>query len=136
MMTEERVLQQLQVGYDDIRHNYSKISTIQNWCLTVWLATLALVSGPQLKFSFVQRAILPLLPILVFWVLTGLQYMFIIIQIQRAEALERALSEGISHLLAPEEVFFYLSYHRMGFSQKFRLLIHALFLKEMVTSFY
>ena len=50
--------------------------------------------------------------------------------------LERALADGQAHLLSAEKVFFHLGYEYVTFRTKLHSLVCALFLKEVVTSFY
>lgn len=135
MVTRDEVWRLLDLCYADIRYHQQRISTIQNWSLTAWLAILALVNTPQLQFSFQLRLVLPLVPVLAFWLLTAFEFMFIEFHAQRACEIESALAAGTETELPTDRVFLGLSY-RPAYLQRLRLFLRALFLRESVILFF
>jgi hypothetical protein len=91
MMKREDLVTNLDRLYQDIRHNKDKFSTIQNWCLTVWLTALAAGTSPQLHLSDRQRLALPLLTVTLFWLLGAFQFMFAELDGERAMRIELLL---------------------------------------------
>jgi len=128
---------------DMLGHIYSRIQSdratstkIRNWCITVWVGTLALVNSDKLHLSVNQRHSLPLIPIALFWLLDSLQHVFLHYRHDAARDLEeyllglkalsaaelriRCLGNGISHL---------------SFGKKLTMLFRTIFI-ETNTAFY
>lgn len=136
MVHRDAVLAHLEQLYTDIRRDRDKVSTIQNWCVTVWVAALAAAASPQLQFNQSQRLLLPLLPVGLFWLLASLQHTFIVLATERAIRLEKHLLAGDLETLRPEDTALLLSYSKTSAARKWRALLQALFTCETVLSFF
>jgi hypothetical protein len=125
--------------YDDLKFGKEKFSTIQNWCLTVWLAALAAVYSPDLALSDAQRVVLPLLAIVVFWLLGAFQVMQIEMVKERASRLETWLYDHVESAAPQMDIRFVAGQETFAHEQPFRklrLLLRAMLLRETVTIYF
>lgn len=109
---------------------------VQNWCITVWLATLALPHSVHLDLATSQRLALSLLPVFLFWMVSGVQSAFADLVAQRPKSLEKALLQNDSKFENGDRYFLVSGTDEVTFRQKLRALVTSLFLAESVTVFY
>jgi hypothetical protein len=80
--------------YAEGQNNRDKVTTIQSWCITVWLPALTVGTSPGLDFGAERRLALPFLAIATFWLLAAFQLTFSELDDERALRLERILLKG------------------------------------------
>ena len=122
--------------YESIDRDKETSAKIRNWCITVWLGSLAFVLSPKFSLSPLQSKIFPFFPIMVFWVLDAFQNSFIYIHGATARKIESALANDEINELEPNELYFLISYDRIQFSMKLKSFVRALVAKETVAFFY
>ena len=82
---------QLDATYDRINHDQQISTAIRNWCVTVWVGTLVLIHSDNIELSDPQRSLIPLLPILFFWLQDSITCAFIQFHKDRARSLEELM---------------------------------------------
>ena len=132
----EAAIKLLDQLYDVIKCDNDRSNKIRSWCITIWMATLAIVSTGKLTVTLEQKYILSLLPIIMFWLLDGFQNSFILMHSNRAKELENIISNGTYDNLPNDEYFFISGHRKLSFRSKIKALITSLFLRETVTVFY
>ena len=68
--------EQLKFLYEEIRNDLDNSKKIRNWCVTVWMASLAAISYEKIELVDSQLMIFPFVPILLFWLLDAFQNTF------------------------------------------------------------
>ena len=71
MNPEQYAKDQLSYTYDRIAADQETRSKIKNWCVTVWVGSLAVVGSGRLTHLAGIQTVLPFLPIMFFWMLDG-----------------------------------------------------------------
>jgi hypothetical protein len=111
MMTlDDFAKEQLGYTYSRIEFDQDASSKIRNWCITVWMGALAILSSDRLHLTGVQKTMLSVMPILFFWFLDALQHTLILFHGIHARKLESFLL-GIETFDA-EQVQIYSLAHR------------------------
>ena len=100
----EKLLDRL---HDAISQNYETSNKIRNWCVTIWMATLMIVSTDKLSVTVQQGYILTFLPIVMFWLLDGFHNVFILIHSKRAKIIENIIAEGNYEDINKGDYFFF-----------------------------
>lgn len=122
--------------YDEIWRNREASTKIRNWCITVWMASLAFVLSPKSSLNPSQAHLFPLMPVLVFWILDALQHSFVEIHFQTARNIELALAREDTSSLDEEECYFHLNFEMISFGAKLKAFGKAMFVRETVAVFY
>ncbi|MFQ5751624.1 MAG: hypothetical protein ACE5HI_06455 [bacterium] len=136
MIEKDRLEWVIDQHYRTIDRHYNQRITTKSWCLTVWLALLIIVgSGKFITFNL-QGLILTLLPILIFWVIEGMQASHMKIMELRVAELEKLWATNVSKIKNPTDLLFYGSHQYQSSKIKFNLFIFALFKMETVFAFY
>lgn len=91
MDLEEYAKDQLSYIYDRISSDEETRSKIKNWCITVWIGSLAAANSIHLTHLLKLRTALPFLPIPFFWTLDVIYQIFISWHREHARTLERML---------------------------------------------
>lgn len=129
----EKLLDRL---HDAISQNYETSNKIRNWCVTIWMATLMIVSTDKLSVTVQQGYILTFLPIVMFWLLDGFHNVFILIHSKRAKIIENIIAEGNYEDINKGDYFFFVGYDKIPMMRKISVFLYSLFCRESVTSFY
>jgi hypothetical protein len=91
MNYEDYAKDQLSYTYDRIESDQNVRAQIENWCVTVWLASLAAAASIDFKKAHGLMEGLPFLPVLFFWLLDGIYQVFIAARRTHARRLEEML---------------------------------------------
>jgi hypothetical protein len=137
MKPEEFANDQLKFTYSRIQFDREASSKLRNWCVTVWLASLALVNSDKLHLTMLQHIALPVLPLLFFWALDALQNTFIFIHSMHARTIERFLL-GREEINAArlEDLTLENAIHQVPYWRKIKILFRVAFFAETVFIFY
>lgn len=137
MTLEEYAKDQLGYAYARIAADKETCAKIKNWCITIWIGSLAVVNSNNLKLTLGQKVALPLLPICFFWVLDAIEHVWIKIHITRAKHLEEILL-GLRDTTADELKRLSLEswYRRRGFKENVLSVLRHVFTTETVSVFY
>lgn len=122
--------------YDSQRHNQDKVGTIQNWCVTVWLATLTLGASPQVGLTPAEALALPIMALVTFWLLAAFQFTFADLDGERVLRLERILLAGTLDEAKDQDIAFALGHEAIPFRHKLVLFLRTLLLREYVNWFF
>jgi hypothetical protein len=83
---------------DQLTHVYARITadqgtrnSIRGWCITVWIGSIAAVSSSRLAIVPGLKSVLPILPIVWFWLLDAMYQTYIFHHITNAKRLEEML---------------------------------------------
>ncbi len=136
MKPEEIVIMQLEQFYKVIREDQATRTSIRNWCITIWLAMLAVIGTGKLAINVNQSLALSVTPVFLFWLMECFHHTFITTNEERATTLERMLAGNDFGALSPSKHFFVSGYASITFKQKMRALLKAMFTKESVWVFY
>jgi hypothetical protein len=136
MPASEVLKTQLEQAYIRINEDIKQMSTIRNWCVTVWIAIITVSNSAGLNLTTLQKVILPILPIFLFWLIEGVQRVFARLHVQLAQNLEIALAEGVLNRAIIKDYLFLTSEARFNTRQKLKVLTHILFTSEILATFY
>ena len=137
MSHEDYAKEQLTQAYSRIAFDKENSARIKNWCITVWVGSLAAVNSNHLTLGIIQRITLPLLPIIFFWLLDAIQHAYVSLHMHRARKLEGFIL-GLEQANAAELRRLSLeSGHRKGTLAEnlWKVMQHA-FVVETVVAFY
>lgn len=137
-MTKSEYLQtQLEITLARFGADKENVYKIRSWCVTVWIGAVALVSSETVNLGSHKRLLLPFLPIVFFWLLDGLQFMFLTIHAESIKRLEHVLFEGIEPPVNQvRRISLGTSMELIPYKRKLGLYISCLFGIEQVTLFY
>ena len=134
-MDPEQLKRTLELLYREGQHNRDKVTTIQNWTVTVWIATLGWTLT-KTELAHATRIALPFAALVAFWVVAGLNLAFSELDDQRVLRIERAIVDGTLAALPAEEFHLALGHEQFGFRDKAVAMLRSLFLRESITVFY
>ena len=127
---------QLERLYTNISEDRARCFAIRQWCVTVWLGTLAALASGKLSITIRQALFLTIASVVMFWILDGFQHVFVRINSTRARELEAILANpstidtfGLRH-------FCVSGYKEIAYRTKMRHFVRTLFLNETVFFFY
>ena len=137
-MTKEEFLKlQLEKTIERYGAERESVFKIRTWCVTVWIGAAALVSSDKVQLGYLEKIILPFLPILFFWLLDGLQFVFIHIHLVSIRRIERIILDNINPSADQlRRCCIGSSVKTTPYLQKFLLYVHCLFGVEQVVVFY
>lgn len=135
MIALERLEWAIDQHYKSIDRQNNQRALTKNWCLAVWLLLLALlITGDMVQSGGASLAI-SFLPILLFWLIEGLQASNMKILELRVTELEKIWLNEDSKI-KKSDILFYGSHQFESSRVKLEMFIHAVFKMETVTAFY
>ena len=137
MTPEEYAKDQLQSAYDRITSDQEGSAKIKNWCITVWIGSVAVVTSGHAPWPFAQRLALPLLPIIFFWLLDAVANSYIGVHVARAKKLE-AILLGLEETTPQRLLDLSLAagYPKRSLKEKIKLFVYFFILHKSVSAFY
>lgn len=127
---------QLQQFYSRIEEDIKRITTIRNWCITVWIAIPTLTSSIDSRLPTGQRTLLSVMPVLLFWLIEGLQRYYLEQHGNRARKLEKAILYGTVEAEDIELYLFLTGEKLVSQREKREVLVKCLFYTKAVLIFY
>jgi hypothetical protein len=122
--------------YNWILRDKNQSVTTRNWCLTIWVASVAWVMSDNVRLNSLPSVFIIYLPILLFWMLDSFQNSFIELNEQCAKQIEEILTlDNLDNVKLHEHLPIY-SHNNTSFSDKIRAFISSLFFKETVAFLY
>lgn len=118
--------------YAQVRHDQNADISLRNWCVTVWLATLLLGISEQGGID----PLLSLLPVGVFWLLSGFQNAFLLRHLEAAREIEYRLAVDEFSVALEPTLFLATPTHRASMRDKIHRYLAATFLTESVAGFF
>jgi hypothetical protein len=135
-LSEENIRFQLAHLYGALEAAIAHQHTSKKWCLTIWLAILAVLLTEKMKADFSDQIILTLLPVFTFWLYDGISAGQAIMWERRAMKLERLLFTENKDVLEPEILLYRVGHYHITFKEKIECFATAIFTMETVFVFY
>ncbi|MFQ5676218.1 MAG: hypothetical protein ACE5G1_10005 [bacterium] len=136
MIDKDRVQWVIEQHYRSIDRHYNQRVTTKSWCLTVWILVLIFIGINRTILLNYQGMILTMLPVVMFWIIEGMQASHMKIMELRVAELEKLWAANESQVKNSTELLFYGSHQYQSSRIKFNLFVYALFKMETVFSFY
>ena len=136
MDKNERANHLLEKMYEEIRINDENSKKIRNWCITVWMASLAAIAYGKMDISPSQQNLFPFIPVLLFWLLDSFQNTFASLNVLRVLELEKDIADGGIEKYKNIELFYFNGYMNISLTKKMKVFVYAMVAKETVTFFY
>jgi len=136
MIERDRLEWVIEQHYRSIDGHYNQRINTKSWCVTTWIIALLFVSYADISSSPVETALLTLLPIILFWLVEGMQASHMKIMELRVVELEKIWLKEKSELKKAKDLLFYDSHQYQSAKIKFNLFLFALFKMETVFPFY
>jgi hypothetical protein len=122
--------------YNWILRDKNQSVTTRNWCITIWVVSVACVFLNSDRLNSIPSAFLIYLPILLFWMLDSFQNSFITLNEQCAKQIEEILTlESLENVKLHEHLPIY-NHDNTQFFDKIKAFISSLFFKETVAFVY
>jgi hypothetical protein len=122
--------------YNWILRDKTQSVTTRNWCLTIWVASVAWVLSNNISLISWHSALIIYLPVLLFWMLDSFQNSFIDLNEQCAKQIEEILTlDNLDNVNLQKHLPIY-NHDNTPFSDKIRAFISSLFFKETVSFVY
>lgn len=122
--------------YRTIDRHYNQRVTTKSWSLTLWLIALGFAAINETVLLNWQGLVLTLLPILMFWIIEGMQASHMRIMELRVAELEKLWLTDQSQIKKPQDLLFYGSHQFQSSKVKLNMFVFALFKMETVFAFY
>ena len=122
--------------YEHTRFDMAHSISIRNWCITVTLGMVAVITMQRVNLEPIQARLLVILPVFLFWVLDSFQHTFISLNKKRTKLLEHALANDEEERFNDEFFYLFRGLDRISFWTKLRTFLRVVMLSETVILFY
>lgn len=136
MIDRDRIQWVIEQHYRTIDRHYNQRVTTKSWCLTVWIISIIFTGYNKIILLNYEGVILTILPVILFWIIEGMQASHMKIMELRVAELEKLWLTDKSAIENPTDLLFYGSHQYQSAKIKFNLFVYALFKMETVFSFY
>lgn len=136
MIDRDRIQWVIEQHYRTIDRHYNQRITTKSWCLTVWIIAMIFTGYNKIILLNYEGVILTILPVIMFWIIEGMQASHMKIMELRVAELEKLWLTDKSEIKNPTDLLFYGSHQYQSAKIKFNLFVYALFKMETVFSFY
>lgn len=136
MISKEFAEKRLDQVYNQIQLLQNREYDIRKWCITVWLACIALSTSDKFQLEFIKKLILPIIPILFFWILEAFSRTSRELHGIKGIEIEKMIAENNYELMRPIETFLLSGYTLIQYKSKVRYFFISFFLREYVFVFY
>ncbi len=136
MVAIERLEWAIEQHYKSIDTQNTQRTITKNWCLTVWLLLLAVLISGRFTQAYAPGVVMTFLPIVLFWIIEGLQASHMKIMELRVAELEKLWLNSESKIKKSSDILFYGSHQYQSAGVKMNMFTFALFRMETVFAFY
>ncbi len=136
MIDRQRLQWVIEQHYHTIDRHYNQRVTTKSWCLTVWIASMLFASSSHMISLHYEGVVLTILPVVMFWIIEGMQASHMKIVELRVVELEKLWLTEKSEIKKTTDLLFYGSHQYQSARIKFNIFVYALFKMETVFSFY
>lgn len=136
MIDRDRIQWVIEQHYRTIDRHYNQRVTTKSWCLTVWIISMLFAGSNKIILLNYEGLILTILPVIMFWIIEGMQASHMKIMELRVAELEKLWLTDKSEINNHADLLFYGSHQYQSAKIKFNLFVYALFKMETVFSFY
>ena len=119
----------------ELHYRYQQRGSNERFSVTVWSALVIAVVTRKASLDSLEKFLILLLPVFLFWFAAMLQNMLIVRRQRLIQKIERTLASGDISTEDPEEYFFNLVDSKMAFSEKLQDLFTAI-RRELAHSLY
>ena len=136
MINKDRLQWIVEQHYMSIDRHYNQRVITKSWCLTVWVLSIIFTASNKTILLNYQGFVLTMIPVIMFWIIEGLQASHMKIMELRVAELEKLWLSDESEVATSADLLFYGSHQYQSSKVKFNLFVFALFKMETVFPFY
>ena len=118
------------------RADMEAVGRVRNWCITVWMASLAAINSDSISLTQWQKYLLPMMPLFLFWILESFYFTFVHLRNAQILELEKIVIINDYESYNNEMFMVRMNFSRFTLRDKLASFIRCLFTKESIIIFY